>query len=576
MTADELVLHVEGALALASEYAGQGGSKIQASFTALKNVGDAKNKAASGDALRVFKEQLVLVESGVTAIVGDLNALLKKVQSAEFKAAAGADAMEIEIAAREATDLAARPQGLLDEAIARAEREFAQLSHDLILFVAFDIKDYKLAQFRRKAEVNRKVRSGKALSSGVVREYEMSGSRTLRYLEVRLSPAEFDGPTPPELLDAFSRLTQRSKVVLLGHGAPESDAIGTEGTDGTGKRLITFESVFKRFASEIHERTKGTFGSPTGPLLDVTLFSCEGAATRSYETDASDKIVVKNGVLVRGNGQVVDARATMAGKLIAALREGGVYARVKARMTVVYPPSSEKVNVGSDDEQRIVQGLFAMQSRRGAELVTLGRELDRSRENYVPADLAVRAAWRTKSGQGRDVSTFTTSNPNPKKYASTPTLYEHGYVKETVFQGKARRRHGYKRVFTWREDGTLRCIDIADGLEVDFVFETNKDRALWFLMGTARHLAQDAIHKYDAMMALCDKIESATNGAELARRMREIAESPAVTTNTSKLSRLLGTATRSSKVLGEVAKMLEKNPPELLPMPQWEDRKLGL
>jgi hypothetical protein len=35
-------------------------------------------------------------------------------------------------------------------------------------------------------------------------------------------------------------------------------------------------------------------------------------------------------------------------------------------------------------------------------------------------------------------------------------------------------------------------------------------------------------------------------------------------------------ATRSSKVLGEVAKMLEKNPPELLPMPQWEDRKLGL
>jgi hypothetical protein len=571
MTADELVLHVEGALALASEYAGQGGTKIQASLTALKNVGDAKNKAASGDALRVFKEQLVLVESGVTAIVSDLNALLKKVQSAEFKAAAGADAMEIEVAAREATDLAARPQGLLDEAVARAEHEFAKLSHDLILFVSFDMREAMLEGFLSKAGHQRNVRPGKSSSNGVVREYEMSGARTLRYLEAKLTPTEFDGPTPPELLDAFSRLTERSKVVFLGHGSAERDGVETEGAD---PREVSFDTVFKRFASEIHARTNGRFGKPTGPLLDVTLYSCQGAATRAYDRGPSDKMALTNGVLVRVNGEIVDARITMAGKLMIALREGGVYARVKAKATTIVSPSWETVKVGPAGEERSVTGYHAMQERRGAVLVVKGR----GGRNYAPADLAVSAAWRKKSDPSSPpvLVTFKTANPNAKKYAQNPDEQVHSFVSETIFQGKLKRRHGYKRVFTWNENGTLRCIDIADGLDVDFVFETNKDRALWFLMGTARHLADGATWKYDAMMGMCEKIEGATNGADLARRMREIAESPTVNSHSGKVSKWFGMATRSSKVLGEVAKMLEKNPPELLPMPQWEDRKLGL
>jgi hypothetical protein len=574
MTADELVMHVEGSLALASEYEGQAGTaKVQASLTALKLVGDDKNKAASGDALRVFKEQIVVAESGVTGVVGELKALLARVRSPEFNASAASDPLQIEMAAREATDLAARPQGLFDEAVARAEHEFAKLSHDLIVFVSFDMIDRHLDGFRAKAEHTRKVHEARSTSNGVVREYEMSRSRTLRYLEVKLTPKEFDGATPPELLDAFARLTEQSKVVFLGHGSAESDGVETEGDDPEGGRLVTFQSVFKRFASEIHARTKGLFGSPTGPLLDVTLYSCQGAATRAYERDASDTIVVANGVLTRKSGEVVDARITMAGKLMIALREGGVYARVKAKATTIVSPEWKSFDVGLEGQRKMVTGYHATQERRGAGLVVSGQ---RGR-TYAPADLAMSAAWRKKSDpNGATLATFKNANPNAKSYARDPAVEVHPYVATTTFQGKLKRRHGYKRVFTWNEDGTLRCVDIADGAEVDFIFETNKDRALWFLMGTARHLANGATWKYDAMMAMCEKLEGAANGRELAARMREIAESPTVNSHTSKVSRMLGLATRSSKVLGDVATMLAKNPPELLPMPRWEDRKLGL
>lgn len=573
MTLDDLAKVIDDALKTVAEFSAEEGSpRVEAALKALKAVGDDKNRKASTDALRVFKERMIGFGGGVTAATGALQAIRTEIAGEPFIARAAQEPDLIAATAREVADIAAKPQLLLDEAVARAEFEFAKLSHDLILFISFDMLDHHLDGFRQRAHRERKIQRA-ATSGGVVREFSMSGSKTLRYLEATLTPEHFDGATPPDLLDAFGRLTEQSKVVFLGHGSAESEGVETEGAAKDDEpRAVLFRETFKRFGSEIHQRTKGRFASPTGPQLDVTLYSCQGAATLSYERSSGERLTVKSGVLQRANGTVVDARITMAGQLMEALRSGGVHARVKAKATTIISPTRFDVQIDDDAAGKTINVFASKQERRGAGLVRKGRD----GRDYVPADLAVAAAWRRKDDNGPSVNTFRQVNPNAKAYENAPHVTEHDFVAKAVFQGSVQRRHGYKRVFTWRADGTLRCIDIADGTDVDFIFETNKDRAIWFIIGTARHLAADAVWKYDGMMTLCEKLDGAKNAAELATRMREIAEHPTVNAHTSKLSRMLGRSTRSSLVLTEVANILAKVPAELLPMPVWEDRKLGV
>ena len=89
MTLDDLAKAIDDALKTVAEFSAEEGSpRVEAALKALKAVGDDKNRNASTDALRVFKERMIGFGGGLTAATGALQAIRTEIAGEPFIARA--------------------------------------------------------------------------------------------------------------------------------------------------------------------------------------------------------------------------------------------------------------------------------------------------------------------------------------------------------------------------------------------------------------------------------------------------------------------------------------------------------
>lgn len=495
-----------------------------------------RTNAAVDRALALLEAERANVEREVSRIVGVHDALLAEIE----RDAATLTRERVNAMLGESNTLRMRPAELVATAEARAEREVIADGHDLILFIGLDLQESGINPFREKQRINRglalkqpagfaKLSSGPAptAAAGTVAEYGMRGpAGKMTYLEVNLAPEklELDGADVAEFV---GRLTPHSKIFLVGHGSPESTTISSDkrtkkvvnGVASDWKVKVDLAQFGRNLGAALAANPSCPFRDPATPL-QITLYPCFGAGFESFDGHMT---VGADGKLLRQDGSVVGPETTLAGRVLAALRAEGIFARIKAKTTSVLVPradgtATEVVSHGD----AVLDGLSARAHDAGYQ------------QHRIPHAVALLDAkeqgighkyfWRllADGAAGKAVRvTFTPENPDATLYAEV-RAERSAIVASDAFQGKTHKVHGYKRVFDWDGQGRMRCVDASDGREVDVLFEINKDRAITLVLAAARQIRpgadiQLAVQRFDALMALTLRLEKARDRLELAR-----------------------------------------------------------
>lgn len=425
----------------------------------------------------------------------------------------------------------------LARAEAEAERVLQSADHDFVLVLALDQRDFKIANMR--AHMKRKRGLATMVTAELKRAGGDSGGDVLHgvfygrpqntYAEVNFNAdalEQLDG----DIDDLCARLTPRSKVIIWGHGSPGSSEVDSDGrtldANGAKKKpvIIAIDAFARKLGEAIARNAQHPFRDHTTPL-QIVFRTCSGGAIDV----AAVSRVASIGALVDGKGNVIDARATMAGRLLVGLHAAGVFARVKAYATTIATGSS--LGFVAAPQAISALGLSGLHEERRAGLQQMRHATDFVVKG-MQGTAGVATYWYPQGAATR-TPTAVTFDGQPPAGGAWEKAYETRDHALTDYdtRGRAGRLPGTKRIFEWNAQGAVHCTDAKTSANVDFFFEANRDRLIAFLYLEAQALPSTtqpsvAAKRFAYFLGLRTKLEQAADTASLVRALNEMAQAP--------------------------------------------------
>ena len=361
--------------------------------------------------------------------------------------------------------------------------------------------------------------------------------------------------------DHLKGAADKCKIIISGHGFSENSHISSD-YQNKNKDIINYKFTISDISHFLRVNINHACGNLVFTVdnpLAISFMSCQSAGLNAFKDRKEAEIDLAN---------------TMAGRLLNSLasQPNPIYARVKARTTnVLSIKEKERSDVVT------VENLSAD---------VLDDPLKTISKTIVGTQQRRRGLGGVKTGK---LSAF---------YNHTITSDSKAYALGWGVQGKDNRVKGYKYVFYYERDLSgnpkMRVVDLSDNLNVDPVFEVNKDRLIQYIFGLAYYVYEqhggvkffggikkvenipvDVKRKKGAILKYLYDIEMSKSRSDIVAILTRMSREPDIIKN-------LGVKifhvekTRTVKLIEQLIVIFKEPQQQLLPLADLDNKNLGL